>query len=155
MSCSLQYLTSVSVPTWWKKWILQLLQEKEEVGGGGWARGRPTAAPALGLLAFSLCVSGASGIYCVSSNKWLPASKQFKLINLRWMSQVLQITEDWSWGDEQWQPGLITDVSESLCMWVLSGTTVYWVFFLSICCFPEKNQVPCHFFLICEGKCLP
>lgn len=51
--------------------------------GGRGARGRPTAAPALGLLAFSLCVSGASGIYCVSSNKWLPASKQFKLINLR------------------------------------------------------------------------
>lgn len=81
---------SVSVPTWWKKRILQLLQGTAE----GEAGGRSTAALAPRLLAFLLCVSDATGICCVSSSKWLPASSQFNLINPRWMSQVLQITED-------------------------------------------------------------
>lgn len=57
--------------------------DSREGGKGGRRRRRTTAALAVGLLTFSLYVSGATGICCVSSNKWLPASRQFNLINPR------------------------------------------------------------------------
>lgn len=141
---------SVSVPTWQKKLIIQLLQEKGEGEKGG----RTAAALALGLLAFLLCVSGVTEICCVSSNK---CSQQVG--SLTWLTQDECHK---SYRSQRIRAGEMNSaaLAHCGCQWksvrvgpirdhCLSGI------FRSGCCFSceELSLIP--FFLICEGRCLP